>query len=82
MFDWHSRVVPAKNPRVNVALEKRLYQKLKRVSKRDGVSLSTKVRDLVVEALKVDEDRTLTELAESRERAFRRAKALKHREVW
>jgi hypothetical protein len=36
-----------KNPRVNVVLEKPLYAKVERLAKKDGVSLSLKVRDLV-----------------------------------
>ncbi len=74
--------MPAKNPRVNVVLEKPLYQKVEQIAKRDGVSLSTKVRDLVLEALEVEEDIALAELAEMREKKFKRAKALKHTEVW
>ncbi len=74
--------MPAKNPRVNVVLEKPLYQKVEQIAKRDGVSLSTKVRDLVLEALEVEEDIALAELAEMREKTFKRAKALKHTEVW
>ena len=45
------RNVPAKNPRVNVVLEKPLYEVLRRWAKRDGVSLSLKVRDLIREAV-------------------------------
>ncbi|MFQ5541900.1 MAG: antitoxin, RHH family protein [Candidatus Binatia bacterium] len=81
----HNREVdkmPTNNPRVNVVLERPLYETLRRVAKRDGVSLSLKVRDLVREALEASEDVVLDELAQERERSFDRAKALAHKEVW
>jgi hypothetical protein len=74
--------MPTKNPRVNVVLERPLYETLRRVAKRDGVSLSLKVRDLVREALEASEDVVLDKLAQERERSFGRTKALTHKEVW
>ncbi len=74
--------MPAKNPRVNVVLEKGLFKVIERLAKRDGVSLSLKVRDLVKEALEVEEDIDLALFAEKRESTFRKSKALKHDEVW
>ncbi len=74
--------MPAKNPRVNVVLEKPLYNSIEYLAERDGVSLSLKVRDLVREALEIEEDITLSIFAEKREKTFRKTKALKHSEVW
>ncbi|MFZ5997615.1 MAG: hypothetical protein ACOYW7_09020 [Nitrospirota bacterium] len=74
--------MPTKNPRVNVVLERPLYNNVERLAERDGVSLSLKVRDLVKEALEIEEDIALTHLAETREKSFNRKKALKHDEVW
>ena len=74
--------MPAKNPRVNVVLEKPLYKSVEFLAKRDGVSLSLKMRDLVKEALEIEEDIALSALAEAREKTFKRAIALKHNEVW
>jgi len=74
--------VPTTSPRVNVVLEKPLYQRLRRLAAKDGVSLSTKVRDLIREALEEYEDAYLVRLAEERERTFDRAKALTHEQVW
>lgn len=74
--------MPTKNPRVNVVLEEPLYEGLSRWAKRDGVSLSLKVRDLVKEALESQEDRALALLAEEREKSFDRKKALTHEQVW
>ena len=74
--------MPAKNPRVNVVLEKPLYTTVERLAKRDGVSLSLKLRDLVKEALEIEEDVALGQFAASREKTFARKKSLTHDEVW
>lgn len=74
--------MPTKNPRVNVVLEEPLYEGLSRWAKRDGVSLSLKVRDVVKEALESQEDRALARFAEERETSFDRQKALTHEQVW
>jgi hypothetical protein len=52
------------------------------LASRDGVSLSLKVRDLVREALEIEEDIALSAFAEKRERTFTKANTLKHHEVW
>ena len=74
--------MPTNNPRVNVVLEEPLYQGLRRWAKRDGVSLSLKVRDLVKEALEDEEDQELVRFAEERDRTFDRTKALTHAQTW
>lgn len=74
--------MPAKNPRINVVLEKPLYEMIARLAGKEGVSMSLKVRDLVREAIETEEDMTLTVFAEKREKTFKRSKALKHEEVW
>ena len=65
-----------------MVLEKPLYKNVERLAERDGVSLSLKVRDLVKEALEIEEDIGLSKLVETREKTFNRKKALKHDEVW
>ena len=74
--------MPTKNPRVNIVLEKPLYEVLRRLAKRDGVSLSLKLRDLVKEALILEEDRVLAQFAETRERSFDRTISLTHEQTW
>jgi hypothetical protein len=74
--------MPTTNPRVNVVLEEPLYEGLRRWAKRDGVSLSLKVRDLVKEALEAEEDRTLVQLGETRSRTFERSNAMAHSQIW
>jgi predicted DNA-binding ribbon-helix-helix protein len=76
------KTMPVKNPRINVVLEKPLYNTIERLANREGISLSLKVRDLVKEALEIEEDIALSSFAEKREKTFRKEKSLKHSEVW
>ena len=52
------------------------------LAERDGVSLSTKVRDLVKESLEIQEDLYLAELARVREESLGKTGSLTHEEVW
>lgn len=74
--------MPTKNPRINVVLEKPLYETIERFAKKEGISLSLKVRDLIKEALETEEDIALVQFGEEREKTFNKKKALKHDEVW
>jgi hypothetical protein len=75
-------VVPTKNPRINVVLDEPLYQNVRFLAKREGVSLSTKLRELVKEALDVQEDLWLAKTGKSRERSIKGSTSLSHKEVW
>jgi len=68
--------MPTKNPRVSVVLEKPLYQSIKEIAKRDGLTLSVKLRDIAREAIEIDEDALLLAWAKAREKTFKRSKAL------
>lgn len=74
--------MPTTSPRVNVVLEKPLYARLRKLATKEGVSLSTKVRDLIREALEEYEDAYLVRVAEERMKTFDRSKALTHDQVW
>ena len=74
--------MPTKNPRVNVVLEKPLYDSVRKLAQKEQISLSLKIRDLVREALEAGEDAALVRFAEEREKSFRRSRALTHRHVW
>jgi len=74
--------MPTKNPRVNVVLEKPLYERVRRLAEKEDISLSLKIRDLVREALEAEEDAALAQFAEERERSFKRSRALTHKQVW
>ena len=72
----------AKNPRVNIVLEKPLYDSVRRLAAMEEISLSLKIRDLIKDALEAQEDIVLAEVAEEREKSFRRAQGLSHKQVW
>lgn len=74
--------MPAKNPRVNVVLERPLYDAIGRLARREGTSLSTKARDLLRDALETQEDLGLAKIAAERERTLDRRSALTHEAVW
>lgn len=74
--------MPSLNPRVNVVLEKPLFATLRKLAAKDGVSLSTKVRDLIREALEEYEEAVLVGVAQERAKSFKRAQALTHEQVW
>ena len=74
--------MPAKNPRVNVVLEKPLYDSVRRLAAKEEISLSLKIRDLIKDALEAQEDVALTEFAWEREKTFRRSRGLSHKQVW
>jgi hypothetical protein len=74
--------MPAKNPRVNVVLEKPLYESVRRLAAKEEISVSLKIRDLIKDALDAYEDAALTEFAEEREKTFRRSRGLSHKQVW
>ena len=74
--------MPAKNPRINVVLDVPLYNNVQYLAEKDGVSLSTKVRDLLKEAMETYEDIYLAAFAEERERTLEKATPMTHEEVW
>ena len=71
-----------KKPRVNVVLDKNIYNAVKDLSESEDMSMSSTIRDLVKEALELREDIALSKFAEEREKTFDRTKALSHKEVW
>lgn len=74
--------MPTTKPRVNVALEKPLYREVRELAERNGTTMSTEIRDLILEALQIEEDRILTRWASDRLRTYKPAKALSHGAVW
>jgi hypothetical protein len=74
--------MPTKNPRINVVLDKTLYKSVRSLARKDRVSLSTKVRDLLKEALELHEDLYLVAIAEQREKSLGEDSTLSHEEVW
>ena len=74
--------MPAKNPRINVVLDETMYKNVQYLAETDGVSLSTKVRDVIREALEIQEDIYLAAFAESRENTWDKSTTLNHEKTW
>ena len=74
--------MPSKNPRINIVVDPPVYEQIKQLAERRGVSLSMVARDLIRDALVMEEDVALAELADEREATFREDSALSHEEVW
>ena len=74
--------MPSKNPRINVVLDDKLYKNIQFLAETEGVSLSAKVKDLIKEALEVQEDLYLAALAEEREKTWDKSTTRTHEEIW
>jgi len=74
--------MPSKNPRINVVLDDNLYKNIQFLAETDGVSLSAKVKDLIKEALEVQEDLYLASFAEEREKTWDKSTTRTHDEIW
>jgi predicted DNA-binding protein len=74
--------MPAKNPRINVVMEEPLYREVQFLAKKDGVSMSTKVRDLLREVLETQEDIYLAQIADRRASGWKETLGLSHEETW
>ena len=71
-----------KNLKVNVSLEKSVYNAIKNLSGKEDISMSSIIRDLIKESLELREDVALSRFAETREKTFDKSKALSHQEIW
>ena len=74
--------MPSQKPRINIVLDDFLYQNVRLLAEKDNISLSAKVRDLLKEALEIQEDIALSEFAEEREKSWDDSKAFTHNDVW
>jgi hypothetical protein len=75
-------IMPTKNARINVVMEKALYLAVSDLAKEQGLSMSMAVRDLVREAMELREDLDLARFAEHREGTLKKKSLLSHEEVW
>ena len=58
--------MPTTLPRISTVVERPIYEAVAMLAKKDGVSLSQKARDLLLEALKLIEDAGLEAIVERR----------------
>ncbi len=74
--------MPTQNPRINIVLDALLYQNVQLLAQKDNVSLSAKVRDLLKEALEIQEDVALAGFAEKRGDSWDDSDTPTHSKVW
>ena len=58
--------MPTTLPRISTVVERPIYEAVAMLAKKDGVSLSQKARDLLLEALELIEDAGLDAIVERR----------------
>lgn len=51
--------MPTKNPRIHVVLEQPLFERLKSLSKKEGLSMSLEAREIIRQAFYSSERRTM-----------------------
>ena len=74
--------MPTKNPRVNVVVDRELFEVIRSVAEERGESISLVVRRYVELGLCLAEDLGLAKIGEERLRTLKRDKTLTHEEVW
>ena len=74
--------MPTKQPRLNVVLETTTFEAVRKLSKRDGVSMSLMARDLIRHALESDEDYYWADEAEKRLTSLDPKKLVSHKKAW
>jgi hypothetical protein len=74
--------MPAKNPRLTTVVEKPIYVWLKKRAKKQGISVSLLMRDLLREVYEQEEDIYWSRAGDKRLGSFDRKKALSHKEAW
>ena len=61
--------MPTTLPRISAVVDRPIYEAVAMLAKRDGVSLSQKARDLLLEALELIEDAGLEAIVERRRKS-------------
>ena len=65
--------MPTSLPRISAVVERPIYEAVAMLAKKDGVSLSQKARDLLLEALELIEDAGLEAIVERRRKNLRKS---------
>jgi hypothetical protein len=74
--------MPTANPRLNVTFQPETAALLARLAKREGKSVASLTKELVLDALDRREDIALSLLAERREKEQKGKKFYSHEEAW
>jgi len=74
--------MPAKNPRISTVVDRGLLRWLRSRARREGISVSLVVRDLLMRVREDEEERYWAAAGEERLESFSRNEALRHDDVW
>ena len=74
--------MPTKNRRINMVLDDSLFEAIDELASRRGSSRSTVARDLLMDALEMQEDIGLAQVAVEREAGYEPETAVSHDDVW
>jgi predicted DNA-binding protein len=72
--------MPTKKPRVNITLEPSEEMLLSSMAKKEHISVSSLVKELISEALELREDWLLSEIADKRDKPGK--KRISHKDAW
>jgi hypothetical protein len=74
--------MPTKNPRISSVIDLGLWKWLRAKAKREGISVSLVVRDILMRARSDEEEQYWAAAGEERLDSFSRDESLKHEDVW
>ena len=74
--------MPAKNPRISAVVDRGLLKWLRAKAKREGISVSLVVRDLLMRLRDEEDERYWAAAGEERLMTFSRDEAVSHEDVW
>lgn len=72
--------MPSTLPRISTIVEPPIFNAVEKLAKREGVSISQKTRDLLLEALELFEDEYFEALIKLRTK--NRASSIAHKDFW
>ena len=72
--------MPTAKKRINLTVDDDLFENLKRIAKKEHVSVASVSNDLLERALELREDRYFSEVSEAR--LSKKAKRLSHKDIW
>ncbi len=74
--------MPAKNPRISAVVDVGIFRWLRSKAKREGISVSLVVRDILIRVRAEEEEQYWSAAGEERLDTFSRDDALGHDDVW
>jgi len=72
--------MPTTNPRLNMVLEEPVYRMIVGMARKSKISVSAKARDLLLQAIELEEDKMLAGIVSSRLKE--EGADITHEEVW